>query len=87
MPFLKRSVSLHGHRTSVALEPEFWAIIDQFTKSQKRSFASLIAEIDDTRNPADPLSSAIRVWTLKLVTSGDQTLVFGTPKDTDLTSD
>lgn len=65
MALHKRSVSLHGHRTSVALEPEFWDVIDAAAASEKRSLASLIAEIDDTRDPDDPLSSATRVWVLK----------------------
>jgi len=65
MALQKRSVSLHGHRTSVALEAEFWAVIDAAVRAENRSLASLIAEIDDTRNPDDPLSSSIRVWVLK----------------------
>ncbi|WP_055671401.1 ribbon-helix-helix domain-containing protein [Roseibium alexandrii] len=65
MALQKRSVSLHGHRTSVALEAEFWAVIDEAVRAESRSLASLIAEIDDTRDPGDPLSSAIRVWVLK----------------------
>jgi predicted DNA-binding ribbon-helix-helix protein len=64
MALRKRSVSLHGHRTSVALEAEFWAVIDEAVRAESRSLASLIAEIDDTRDPDDPLSSAIRVWVL-----------------------
>jgi predicted DNA-binding ribbon-helix-helix protein len=65
MALQKRSVSLHGHRTSVALESEFWAVIDEAVRAESRSLASVIAEIDDTRDPDDPLSSAIRVWVLK----------------------
>jgi predicted DNA-binding ribbon-helix-helix protein len=65
MALQKRSVSLHGHRTSVAMEAEFWAVIDAAVRAEHRSLASLIAEIDDTRDPDDPLSSAIRVWVLK----------------------
>lgn len=65
MPLVKRSLSLHGHRTSLALEPEFWDVVDSHTKAEKRSLASLIAEIDDSRNPDDPLSSAVRLWVLR----------------------
>lgn len=67
MPLLKRSVSLHGHRTSVALEPQFWAVLNDAASNRKKSLASLIAEIDDTRDPDDPLSSALRVWALEHV--------------------
>ena len=64
MPLIKRSLSLHGHRTSLALEPEFWDVVDDHVKSEKRSLANLIAEIDDNRDTDDPLSSAVRVWVL-----------------------
>jgi len=65
MPLVKRSVSLHGHRTSVALEPEFWDIVDARAGSGKTSLAALIAEIDANRAPEEGLASAIRVWALK----------------------
>jgi len=64
MTLIKRSISLHGHRTSLALEPEFWDVVDGQTAAEKRSLAGLIAEIDDNRDPDDPLSSAVRVWAL-----------------------
>ncbi len=48
----------------MALEAEFWAVIDAAVSAENRSLASLIAEIDDTRDPDDPLSSSIRVWVL-----------------------
>ncbi len=63
--FVKRSLSLAGHATSVALEPEFWAVIDDAVVSERRSLAGLIAEIDQARGPSQPLSSACRVWALK----------------------
>ena len=65
MPLVKRSLSLHGHRTSLALEPEFWEVVDSHTKAEKCSLASLIAEIDDNRDPEDPLSSAVRLWVIR----------------------
>ncbi|PVB61648.1 ribbon-helix-helix domain-containing protein [Labrenzia sp. 011] len=67
MALVKRSLSLHGHRTSLALEAEFWDVVDRFIAAEKRSLASLIVEIDDSRDPDDPLSSAVRVWALKQV--------------------
>ena len=69
MALIKRSLSLHGHRTSIALEPEFWDVVDAYISSEKRSLAGLIAEIDDNRDPDDPLSSAVRVWALRRVQS------------------
>jgi len=67
MALVKRSLSLHGHRTSLALEPDFWEVVDAHAETEKRSLAGLIAEIDDNRDPDDPLSSAVRVWVLRQV--------------------
>ena len=61
----KISVSLSGHQTSVSLENEFAAALHQIAASRKTSVAALIAEIDDSRNAGDNLSSAVRVWILK----------------------
>lgn len=67
MALIKRSVSLHGHRTSLALEPQFWDVVDEAVASQETSLARLIAQIDDNRSPDAPLSSAMRVWALEQV--------------------
>ena len=64
MPLVKRSISLHGHRTSLALEPEFWEVVDEAARSRKMALAALIVEIDDNRAPEDALSSSVRVWAL-----------------------
>ena len=63
----KRSISLYGHQTSVALEPEFWAVIDAAVKESGQSFASFIRERDDERMEGGPtrnLASHLRVWCL-----------------------
>ncbi|MEM9234317.1 MAG: ribbon-helix-helix domain-containing protein [Pseudomonadota bacterium] len=63
---IKRSVTLKGHRTSVALEPEFWAVLDE--EAARRGglpFARLVTEIDLARGD-QPLASALRVTALKL---------------------
>jgi predicted DNA-binding ribbon-helix-helix protein len=59
----KRSVNLHGHATSLALEPEFWAVLDAAAKTDGLSLAGLIARIDDARGER-PLASACRVFAL-----------------------
>jgi len=61
---VKRSLSLSGHRTSVALEPEFWAVLDQMAEQRSLSFAALVASIDAKRTPERPLASALRVAAL-----------------------
>ena len=62
------SVTLHGHRTSVSLEPEFWIALKQEAEKDGMSVASLIQRIDDERlNAGLPsgLSSALRVYLLQ----------------------
>ncbi|MBF0877503.1 ribbon-helix-helix domain-containing protein [Gluconobacter cerevisiae] len=61
---VKRSLSLSGHRTSVALEPEFWTVLDMIATTRQQSFASLVASLDTTRPPERPLASALRVAAL-----------------------
>ena len=61
----KRSLSLAGHATSLALEPEFWEALMQVAAARRISIAALIGEIDTDR--ADrPLASACRVAALRL---------------------
>ncbi|WP_293899870.1 ribbon-helix-helix domain-containing protein [Phenylobacterium sp.] len=65
MPILKkRSVLLSGHATSIALEPEFWAVLDAMAQARTASLAALIVSIDRGRG-ARPLASACRVAALK----------------------
>ncbi|MBJ3775030.1 ribbon-helix-helix domain-containing protein [Acuticoccus mangrovi] len=59
----KRSVVLHGHATSVALEPAFWAALSAWAEEEGLSLAGLIAAIDRGRE-AGTLASAIRVAVL-----------------------
>ena len=59
----KRSFTLSGHRTSVALEAEFWAVIDQVAEREGKSLAALVAQIDASRGPR-PLASALRLYAL-----------------------
>lgn len=60
----KRSFSLAGHRTSVALEPAFWAVLDREAAARGVSLAALVAELDAARAPATPLASTLRVFAL-----------------------
>ena len=65
----KRSLSLAGHATSLALEPEFWAVLDQMAAADGVSLAELIGRIDEERG-ASLLASACRVRTLAWVQRG-----------------
>jgi predicted DNA-binding ribbon-helix-helix protein len=59
----KRSVTSAGHRTSLSLEPEFWAALRDQAKTRGWSLARLIGEIDRDRAGRN-LSSAVRVFLL-----------------------
>lgn len=61
----KRSFSLAGHRTSVALEPAFWAVLDQQAAARGVSLAALVADLDAARAPEAPLASTLRVFALR----------------------
>jgi predicted DNA-binding ribbon-helix-helix protein len=64
----KRSFSIAGHRTSVALEPEFWIVLERQAQRSHQSLAALIAAIDGTR-AARPLASALRLAALASASS------------------
>jgi predicted DNA-binding ribbon-helix-helix protein len=61
----KRSFQLAGHRTSVALEAEFWATLESIAARRGQSLAGLLMEIDIARAGSDrPLASALRIFAL-----------------------
>lgn len=60
----KRSLTIAGHRTSIALEPEFWDAAETLAAARGLPLATLIREIDEARE-APNLSSAVRVAILR----------------------
>jgi len=67
---IKRSLSIHGHRTSLALEADFWNVIDEAVKESGKSFAGFIRDLDDIRTEnrtEQNLASYLRVWVLNKV--------------------
>jgi predicted DNA-binding ribbon-helix-helix protein len=60
----KRSLSIAGHRTSIALEPEFWAALEAMATEGGQTMAGLIRSIDENRETAN-LSSAARLAVLR----------------------
>ncbi|MGK7867800.1 ribbon-helix-helix domain-containing protein [Falsiroseomonas sp. E2-1-a20] len=67
----KRSFRLAGHRTSVALEPEFWAALEALAAARGLSLAALVAGVDAARPDPDlPLASALRVQALHAARAG-----------------
>ncbi len=67
-------MTLAGHRTSVRLEPEFWAALERIAAARGATLPRLIADIDDARvaeGPEDrPLASALRVFALTELRAG-----------------
>jgi predicted DNA-binding ribbon-helix-helix protein len=62
----KRSFALGGHRTSVALEAEFWAALEAIAGHRGLSLSALVAQVDAARAAPDlPLASALRVLALR----------------------
>lgn len=59
----KRSVLLSGHATSIALEPEFWAVLEAMATARDQSLAATIVGIDRGRGERT-LASACRVAAL-----------------------
>ena len=64
-PPVKRSVTIAGHETSVALEPMFWSALEEAAGVSGQPLNALIARIDaerlEARNPPN-LASALRQW-------------------------
>jgi len=57
-----------GHRTSLALEQEFWSALEDIARAKGMTLPVLIASIDEKRGKASPdasLASAVRVFVLE----------------------
>jgi len=62
----KRSFSLAGHRTSVALEPAFWHALEQLAAARGITLVRLLQTVDEARLETEvPLTSALRVHALE----------------------
>ena len=66
----KRSFSIVGHRTSIALEPAFWAGLEAMAQQRGLSLAGLVKHIDETRDTQN-LSSAVRLAVLAYYRDGE----------------
>lgn len=62
---VKRSLTLHGHRTSVSLEDAFWNAFRAIAARRGLALNALAARIDAARGPETGLASAIRVFVLQ----------------------
>ncbi|MGL5008435.1 MAG: ribbon-helix-helix domain-containing protein [Paracoccaceae bacterium] len=61
---VKRSLTLHGHRTSVSLEEPFWRAFRRMAETRGVAVNMLAAEIDAARSTDVGLATAIRLAVL-----------------------
>ena len=61
---VKRSLTIAGHRTSLALEAAFWRRLEALAAARGLSLSGLVAEVDAARGDAN-LSAALRVHALE----------------------
>lgn len=64
-PPVKRSVEIAGHKTSISLEPLFWAMLRAAAEEEGLPINALVARIDAERIAASAppgLAGAIRLW-------------------------
>jgi predicted DNA-binding ribbon-helix-helix protein len=83
-PRRKRSITIARHRTSVSLEDAFWDALGKFAKTDGKSVADLVREIDRRRGGSGrlgarqtdasqsdvSLSAAIRLYVLERMQAG-----------------
>jgi len=72
-PPVKRSVTIAGHETSVALVPIFWSALERAAATTGQPLNALIAHIDAERlEAASPpnLASALRQWLFRQMQEG-----------------
>lgn len=74
MSLIKRSLSIYGHATSLAMEADYWAVVDYIAARDELSLAGLIKQLDDARIQqkfARGLAAYIRIWAVKLMIHDD----------------
>ena len=63
----KRSISIAGHRTSIALEDEFWILVQKISVELDLSIPKLL-ELIENQKKSNNLASAIRLYALDYLT-------------------
>lgn len=62
-PIVKRSIVLHGRKTSVSLELEFWECLREIAKAQGQPMQEMLGVIEEAKESGN-LSSTLRVFVL-----------------------
>lgn len=74
MSLIKRSLSIYGHQTSLAIEAQYWAVIDYVAARDGVSISALIKTLDDERvaqKYSRGLAAFIRTWAINLIIHND----------------
>ena len=58
------STAVAGHKTSISLEPQFWAALDEIASERGTSVTALVRNVDADRGNGN-LCSAIRLFVLR----------------------
>ncbi len=61
---VSRNVTIAGHRTSVRLEPEMWAALQEIARREDRSLNVICTTVDERKGPDGSLTAAIRVFVM-----------------------
>lgn len=61
---VSRNVTIGGHRTSVRLEPEMWAALQEIARREDRSLNVICTMVDQRKGPDGSLTAAIRVFVM-----------------------
>jgi predicted DNA-binding ribbon-helix-helix protein len=68
----KRSIILHGRKTSISLEEPFWRAFQMIAAQRDETVGEVLAQIDNAREQSCNLSSAIRMFVLAYYVSRDE---------------
>ena len=63
----KRSISIAGHRTSIAIEDEFWILVQKISVEMDLSIPKLL-ELIENQKKSNNLASSIRLYVLDYLT-------------------
>jgi predicted DNA-binding ribbon-helix-helix protein len=61
---VKRSIIIHGHKTSLSVEDPFWAALKEIAAERRTTLSGLVSIIDHERGDVGNLSSALRLFVL-----------------------
>lgn len=75
----KHSITLHGLKTSISLEPVFWDEIRRMAQAADSDLNAFVEDIDAARAGRGTLSSAIRLAVVADLKAQGRPLVFTAP--------